>query len=330
MKYFVLIAALLFSGSLLGVQSDLPLDQAARDGNVEQVERLLVLGSDPNARNKWGTTALTGAASAFAIDHEVQTKIIRLLLANGADANMQVTDGTTAINEASYWGNESAVRALIDAKASVDIPRDNGYTALLSAASRGHLPIVQLLIAAGADTNHQTRDGMTALHLASSSGYKHVASALLASGARTDLKNVRGDSYLEVAGRSAELQSAISDVVSEQQSAKKNALVPSGAISMTATELILSFIFTWFVVLVPPAAIRAIRGRPLGNVTAIVLCATFYFGNLILFIALGSTSRSHGALSLGAFVSYYIFRWQTKSSAERLVKEQRKKLGYDD
>lgn len=98
---------------------------------------------------------------------------------------------------------------------------------------------------------------------------------------------------------------------------------------MEPWELWVSFAITWIVVLLPPIAIRALRRRPWSKALAITFCVVLFFINVVVFTALGSTSKSHGALLIGAFFSYYIFRWQTNASAEKIVREQRKKLGYD-
>lgn len=94
-------------------------------------------------------------------------------------------------------------------------------------------------------------------------------------------------------------------------------------------ELVLSFIFTWTVVLIPPAVVRLVRRKPLLKGTAIVSSVVLYFVNVVLFTAMGSQSKSHTALFIGAIFSYYIFRWQTKASAAKSAAEKRQELGYD-
>lgn len=128
-------------------------------------------------------------------------------MAHGAHVDKRVAGGTTALNEASFWGNIATVRILLAAKADVNVAKDNGYTPLLTAASRGHAEIVKLLISAGADLNHQTKSGgLTALHLASSAGYRDIVQLLIAAGARQDIKNVRGETYGDVAGRTRDIR----------------------------------------------------------------------------------------------------------------------------
>lgn len=81
--------------------------------------------------------------------------------------------------------------------------------------------------------------------------------------------------------------------------------------------LFLSFLFTWGIGLTPPLLIRfAFMRRPIGKGWAIGIVALFWVFNLLLFTALGSQSKSHGALVLVAFVSYAILRKGTKKRAE--------------
>lgn len=73
--------------------------------------------------------------------------------------------------------------------------------------------------------------------------------------------------------------------------------------------IIFSFVFTWGIGLAPPLVIRyVLHKRPLEIWPAIGVCAFFWFFNIVLFSALGSRSKTHGALALIAFVSYWILR----------------------
>lgn len=96
----------------------------------------------------------------------------------------------------------------------------------------------------------------------------------------------------------------------------------------SATDVLLSFVVTWAVILPPPILIRAIWRRPLGRKMAISFCIVFYFVNHIVFGMLGSQSKSHFAIFIGAWASYYILQWHTRASAERYAREQRQAFGY--
>jgi len=165
-----------------------------------------------------------------------------------------------AIHEASYWGHESSVRVLLGAKAYVDYPKDNGYTALLSAASRGHLSIVQLLIKSGANVDHQMPIGLTALQLASSVGFNDVVNVLLAAGARPDLKNVRDETHLDVAGRTAELQRALTAATTAEGN--------SSMLSTSVPASWVSYLIVFSILFVPPAILRLAWRRPLAQTPA--------------------------------------------------------------
>jgi len=78
----------------------------------------------------------------------------------------------------------------------------------------------------------------------------------------------------------------------------------------------LSFLLTWVVGLLPPVLIRFVfMRRPIGKGWAIGVVALFWVANIALFTALGSQSKSHGALVLVAFLSYAILRKGAKKQA---------------
>lgn len=83
----------------------------------------------------------------------------------------------------------------------------------------------------------------------------------------------------------------------------------------TATTLIFSIIITWTIGLLPPLLIRyAFLRRPMTKKSAIGISAIFWFLNIILFTAMGSKSKTHTALLLIAYVSYWILRREKKAS----------------
>ena len=76
-----------------------------------------------------------------------------------------------------------------------------------------------------------------------------------------------------------------------------------------AVTIIASIVITWGIGLAPPLLIRyAILKRQMDKWPAIGTCNIFLFLNIIIFTALGSKSKTHGALTLVAFVSYWILR----------------------
>jgi ankyrin repeat protein len=141
------------------VKSGVQIVDVARRGNVEEVQKLLIEGDNPDKPNKFGYVALTGAAGKCTSNH---LKILRMLVKHGADINRKATsDGTTAIGHASFMGCENNVKLLIELGANVNIvKKHNEYTPLIEAitaplpSDRVKIVIVKMLLDAGADPNY--------------------------------------------------------------------------------------------------------------------------------------------------------------------------------
>jgi Ca2+/Na+ antiporter len=96
---------------------------------------------------------------------------------------------------------------------------------------------------------------------------------------------------------------------------------------LTLVDIILSFIFTWTVGLIPPVLIRfVIMKRPIRKWAAISISAFFWFANLVLFIALGSQSKTHAVLLLIVFISYGILTHRKKTQEEKEQEKHEKQL----
>jgi uncharacterized protein len=194
----------------------LALIDAAGDGSLGALERLLRDGADVNARDARGRTAVTAAAMS---EH---VRVVRALVDAGADVDLQDHDrnnpllvcgengnvallrevlrghpdlgatnryGGTALIPASDRGHVDMVRALLRTDVPVDHVNNLGWTALLEAVILGdggpaHQQIVRLLLDAGADPAIGDRDGVTPLEHARSSGYTGIVAMLERAGAR--------------------------------------------------------------------------------------------------------------------------------------------------
>lgn len=87
---------------------------------------------------------------------------------------------------------------------------------------------------------------------------------------------------------------------------------------LDTTTVVVSFIITWSIGLLPPVLIRyAILKRPIAQMPAIGICALLWVINIVLFTAMGSQSKTHGALALAALVSYWILRKETTTKNEK-------------
>jgi ankyrin repeat protein len=190
---------------------------AVTDNDVDaaQIQALLSLSADVDARDEAGRTALLIATHGNRIEvaralieagADVNAKdlindspylyagarghleILKMTLAHGADLNSTNRYGGTALIPAAERGHVDTVRTLIEAGISVDHVNNLGWTALLEAIILGaggerHLQIVELLVKAGADINLADRDGVKPLHHARSRGYREIEAILVAAGA---------------------------------------------------------------------------------------------------------------------------------------------------
>lgn len=85
--------------------------------------------------------------------------------------------------------------------------------------------------------------------------------------------------------------------------------VDTGEYGLLSMFLAFSFALTWGIGLTPPLLIRyAFYRRPLNKWPAIGYCALLFCVNIVIFTALGSESKTHSALVIIAFVSYYILK----------------------
>lgn len=87
--------------------------------------------------------------------------------------------------------------------------------------------------------------------------------------------------------------------------------------------LIISFIITWTIGLVPPLLLRfAIIRKSISKKLSIFLVILLWFINVNIFTALGSQSKTHGALILVAITSYYILRKGSKAPNMALERDR--------
>jgi ankyrin repeat protein len=106
-------------------------------------------------------------------------KMVRKLLANGADINISCNGGATPLHEASLNGHLKIVQLLIMEGANIKATDIEGWTALHAASYGGHLTIVDLLIEEGAEFRVTETEGWTPLHCASDQGHVDVAKLLI-------------------------------------------------------------------------------------------------------------------------------------------------------
>ena len=147
-----------------------PLGNAAKDGDIGEIERLLNEGADVNE---------SGLASPlfYAIQYN-HTDAARLLIERGADVNKASTWGTP-IHEAAKRGNAEIVRLLLEQGVDPSVTASKGMTPLHSAAEGGSVESAQYLLDHKADVNALTTLDEPPIHYARRKGHEAVAQLLI-------------------------------------------------------------------------------------------------------------------------------------------------------
>ncbi|CAL4124562.1 unnamed protein product, partial [Meganyctiphanes norvegica] len=159
---------------------ELKLWNAARDGDLVQVNNMLAKGTSPLWRNpeSQGETAIHIASK------NNYQEIVIALLDTGVDINIQDDARTTPLREASWFDSVDVATMLIELGANVDIPDKFGHTPLMAATFKSKsLSIIKALINARANVKITDNFGNTALHLAALLNKTAIAQLLLLNGA---------------------------------------------------------------------------------------------------------------------------------------------------
>jgi protein phosphatase 1 regulatory subunit 16A len=196
--------------------------EATSRGDIQEVERLLKAGSDPNSHNEDGLTPLHQCAID---DNE---KLVRLLLQYNADVNAKDTELWTPLHAAACCGYIEIVRLLIangadllavnsegnmpydlcDVETTLDVIESEmaqrGITQELIEEKRGEperqmLADMKILRQKGEELDIRQPNGSTYLHAAAANGYYDVVAFLLRIGVSPDLKDNEGWTPLHAA-----------------------------------------------------------------------------------------------------------------------------------
>jgi ankyrin repeat protein len=140
LRSFMLVV---MSGAVVLAADARDLLVAIRNGDDQQVQRLLRSGTDVNAADEDGTTPLMHAVI------ESDARLVKLLIENGANVNAKNALDSTALMYAAT--NLTKAQLLLDAGADVNVVGKRGATPMSVAATTfGSTPVLKLLSAKGA------------------------------------------------------------------------------------------------------------------------------------------------------------------------------------
>lgn len=166
-----------------------PLMNAAAFGFLEAMKILLDQGADANLKSTSGATALMWAVTDI--------EKVRLLLTQGADPKMAAQRGRTALMLAArHDGGSPVVKLLIAAVADANGADATKATALHAATFGNDTETIRLLVNIGLDVNAADLAGSTPLMNAATNGNLDAVRLLLAKGADVNARS--GDPFQKV------------------------------------------------------------------------------------------------------------------------------------
>ena len=168
------------------------IHDAARTGDLNRVQKLVVQGADVNAKAVRDETPLMLAALAG------QGEIVNYLLQRGADIGARNASGMTTLHAAAYGGHADIVSLLVAKGAEVnDSANHFGISPLHLASEENHPGAVKELLRHGADVAAVEINGYSSISHAGYREFWEVVEILLAGGAACQPVEIVGDWLFE-------------------------------------------------------------------------------------------------------------------------------------
>jgi len=181
-----LLLVVLFSAVAVGNAGT--IHDAAKSGDLAQIQGLVVQGADVNAKTTRDETPLMVASLAG------KGEVVNYLLQRGANINARSASGLTALHAAAYAGQAEIVSLLVAKGAAVnDASNRFGTTPLLMASEENHIETVRTLLGHGADVTAVEINGYNPTSQAGWREHWDVLELLLANGAVCQAADIAGD-----------------------------------------------------------------------------------------------------------------------------------------
>jgi ankyrin repeat protein len=171
---------------------------AASNGYYTEVERLILMGAEVDAKTSDGATALIFAV----INNSLIT--VKTLIRYNADVNQKTGNFETPLLIATKNEDLEIAEVLIRYGADVDFHDRYGATPLHYASIYGFFYIADLLIYYKADIDKKAYDGTTPLMAAIWAGHQDVADLLIQNGANMEARDEEGFTPFLVAAQNGD------------------------------------------------------------------------------------------------------------------------------
>jgi ankyrin repeat protein len=166
--------------NLKAVKDFTPLMVACLKGSFEVAKLLLMKGANPNAQNIYGSTSLH-----YMVDDNL-SQIADLLIANGADVNIKDKNGRTPLF---YCKNIKLVNLLSDSGANIDEIDEFGWTYLIFCINKNFREGIEFALNKGSNINHKDNFSKTPMIYAVSNDDYQTFKQLVDLGADTEIKD---------------------------------------------------------------------------------------------------------------------------------------------
>nr|KAF6307998.1 kinase D interacting substrate 220 [Myotis myotis] len=167
--------------------------------NIPALKALLEKCKDVDERNECGQTPLMIAAEQGSLE------IVKELIKNGANCNLEDLDNWTALISASKEGHLHVVEELLKCGGNLEHRDMGGWTALMWACYKGRTDVVELLLSHGANPNVTGLYSVYPIIWAAGRGHADIVQLLLQNGAKVNCSDKYGTTPLVWAARKGHL-----------------------------------------------------------------------------------------------------------------------------
>ncbi|XP_051832039.1 kinase D-interacting substrate of 220 kDa isoform X3 [Antechinus flavipes] len=169
--------------------------------NIPGLKAFLEKCKDVDERNECGQTPLMVAAENGNLE------IVKELLKNGANCNLEDVDNWTALISAAKEGHLAIVKELLKCNVNLEHKDMGGWTALMWACYKGHTEVVDLLLSKGANPNVTgLQYNVYPIIWAAGRGHADIVYLLLKNGAKVNCTDKYGTTPLVWAARKGHLE----------------------------------------------------------------------------------------------------------------------------